>query len=175
MRLRLTLMLILSALGTAFAEPITRRSAAIESGQAAVFVVDGSPRFASMGGECVKLGTDSTPGANKRLLVIAKGPARSIVVIVAFQASSDRLMEKLSPIVVEQTIDSTAARFPREELGELWLFDKSDMRADLFIVVGQQDDSRIALIQKDIEAVQAAPNVDTSRSIPLRFAIVLPD
>jgi hypothetical protein len=116
----------------------------------AVFVVDRSPEFDAMGGECVRYDLDQKSGPNKILMAFAKAAPRSTIVFAAFEASTDRLLDGLKPLVIDQSQDSVVAIFPASDSKSIWKFDHSAKKCELFLVVGLEGDTRIKEIRDSI-------------------------
>lgn len=124
-------------------------------GTAAVFIIDESAKFASMGGECVEYTKDAVPGSNKRLLTFAKGVPGSVVVIAAFEAGKDQLHRRLAPVVVEHSKTAKAIHFPTEDASIVWPF-SSDVTADLFVLICDENDPILPTLRKNIASLRSA-------------------
>ena len=148
---------------------LTEWTGAEEKGSAALFVVDTSAEFASTGGECVVYSRDSKPGPNRSLLGIVKGEVKSVVVIAAFEAGKDKLSQGLKPMVVDQSKDAPALRFPSSDLTVRWTFERP-LQSDLFVAIYAADDPILVTVRKTIESIRTGskPEVIALHSATLR-------
>ena len=118
-------------------------SAFAGEGSVAVYVVDESPEFAEMGGQCTLYSKDAKPGPNKHLLAIAKGEPGTTVLLVGFDRESDLLFSDFAPVMAAQNEDSEPMRYPSPDAGKKFSFEEEGSPVDLYFVVFDSNDPQL--------------------------------
>lgn len=118
-----------------------------EEARAMVYVVDRAPEFAGMEGACVPYGPAEATGKDREILAIAKAPAGSTVLMIAFDRDLPHL--GLAPAFAEQTEDSRPLRFPVE--GAKWPYDDAAPPVDLYVAVFAKGDPNLERLSEYVE------------------------
>jgi hypothetical protein len=126
--------------GIAFALAAAPSILRSDEARASVYVVDRSGEFAATDGACLPFHSMEKPGPSREILAIARGPAGSMVFMIAFAGDAPHL--GLPPVLAAQGEESKPVRFPAE--GAKWPFESAAKPVDLYLAVFDQADPELA-------------------------------